>query len=112
MSWWPSENAWRRPDDPGTDIRTAQAHRSGPPPGCSAFLSQDLEAAGEPRRPGYGPGGEQPLAAARSGSGPLWADARIAVRVLARLRRDHGRRPRRDARHRVAGAGLRRRAPR
>jgi hypothetical protein len=88
------------------------ADRRDPPPGCSAFLSWDLEAAGEPRRPGYGPGGEQPPAAARSGSCPLRADAHIAVRVLAWLRRDHGKRPRQDAHHRVAGAGLRRRAPR
>src|SRR3982074_2354436 len=75
---------------PRTDVRPAQAGRNGGPPEGAAVGACDLGAARGPARSDHAPRGGQPAAAARPRPCPLRTDARVAVRVPARVSRGHG----------------------
>ena len=68
-------------------------------------------AARRPGRPGRDPRAPGALPRPGAGPDPLRADGGLALRLLPRRRRGDGRRPRRHAGLRPAGAGLRRRPP-
>ena len=103
MSWWPSENAWRRPDDPEGHTNSA-----GAPERPSAGLF---------RVPLMGPGGRQanradPVTVLEENNRPRLPDlvpvryGRMLTSPFAFLRGSaviDGKRPRRDAHHRACG---------
>lgn len=78
------------PRDPGPELPAAPAGRAGAAPEGPAPRPCQLGAAPGPARPAGVAGREQPPAASRPGAGPVRADAGVTVRLLARVRRDHG----------------------
>ena len=98
---------WRHALTPAERAALGKAARAQHPATASGMFDPPAG----PARPRWPAGAAGRIARARTGAGPVWADAGVSLHLLPRRRPGHGARPGRDAHDRPDRPGLRRRAP-